>query len=75
MILLARGADEEMKDRKGCKAIDFITRSEENMKERHIYIYRVYIKNIFYADKQRKAIRRLIDSQNLTSTAPFDLSK
>ena len=26
MILLARGADQEMKDRKGCKAIDFTTR-------------------------------------------------
>lgn len=35
MILLARGADQEMKDRKGCKAIDCITRSEENTGERH----------------------------------------
>lgn len=35
----------------------------------------VYIEDTFDADKQRKAIRRMLDSQNLTSTAPFDLSK
>ena len=76
MILLARGADQEMKDRKGCKAIiDFTTRSEESTEERHSHAGGVYIEETFDADKQRKAIRRMLDSQNLTSTAPFDLSK
>ena len=75
MILLARGSDQEMKDRKGCKAIDFTTRSEENREEIHSRAGRVYIEDTFDADKQRKAIRRMLDSQNLTSTAPFDLSK
>ena len=75
MILLARGADQEMKDRKGCKAIDFTTLSEENTEERHSRAGGVYIEDTFDADKQRKAIRRMLDSQNLTSTAPFDLSK
>ena len=35
MILLAGGADQKMKDRKGCKAIDFTTQSEENTEGRH----------------------------------------
>ena len=61
-----RGADQEIKDRKGCKAIDFTTRSEENTQERHSRAGGVYIENIFDADKQRKAIRRMLDSQILT---------
>ena len=36
MILLARGADQEMKDsKKAARPIDFTARSEENREERH----------------------------------------
>ena len=75
IIPLATGAGQELKDRKGCKTIDFTTRSEEHMEKRHSHVGGVYIEGTFYVDKQRKAIRGMLDSQHLTSTAPLDLSK
>ena len=51
IILLARGADQEMKDRKGCKAIELTTRSKENTEESHSRAGEVYIENTFDADK------------------------
>ena len=60
---------------KGCKAIEFTTQSEENEEGRHNRASGVYIEDTFNADKQRRAIRRMLDSQNLTSTALSDLSK
>ena len=74
MILLARGAEQEMKDRKDCKAIGFAIWSESNTEERHSRVGGVHIEDAIDANKHRKATRRMLDSQNLTTTAPFDLS-
>ena len=51
VMLLARGAGQEMKDRKGCKAIDFTTRSEENTEERRSRADGVYIEDTSDAEK------------------------
>lgn len=60
MILLARSAYQEMENRKGCKAIQSTTRVEENTEER---AGGVYIEDIFNPDKQRNAIRRMLDNK------------
>ena len=75
LILLAKSADQKMKDQRGCKTIDFTTRSEEHTEKDVVALVGSNIEDTFDADRQRKAIRRTLDSQNLTSTAPFDLSK
>ena len=75
MILLARGADQEMKDREGYEAIEFTARSEQDTEERHCRAGGIYREDTFNAYKQRKAIQRMLGRQNLTSTASFNLSK
>ncbi len=73
-ILLARGADREMKDRKGRKAIDLARQIQENAEERHRRAGGVYKEDTFDADMQRKAVARMLGSQAVISTLTFDLS-
>lgn len=58
-ILLAAGADKDMKDREGRRAIDFTTQSEENKEERYVRSggeYQFYNEDSYDADGQWSAI-------------------
>ncbi|KAL8735366.1 MAG: hypothetical protein Q9166_000911 [cf. Caloplaca sp. 2 TL-2023] len=62
-ILLSWGADRNKNDRNGLKALDFATQSQRDAEERHTRAGGVYKEDAVEADKQRKAIARMLDDK------------
>ena len=73
-ILLDRGADKEVRDMKGRKAIDFVLKNDVDAEERHLRTGGTYKEDTFDADKQRESISWLLGGQPVKSSFSHDLS-